>query len=302
MFEGFKEETIEVGEIRVRARIGGDGPPLLLLHGNPQTHVMWHQVAPALAERFTVVAPDLRGYGLTSKPDSAPDHLPYSKRVMALDQVETMRLLGFDRFLVAGHDRGGRVGYRLALDHPGVVAKLAVLDIVPTYEAFERGGRMFALGQYHWFFLAQPAPLPEKLIGADPDWFWRWHTTRQPDTGFFDPEAVAEYLACFRDPETIRGICEDYRAGATIDFDHDKADKEAGRRIACPVLVLWGTKGTMERWYDPLRVWGEWAEAVSGGPIQSGHYLAEEAPEETARELLRFFTDVSDDLTDKIGV
>lgn len=290
MFEGFKLEMIDTGEIRVRARIGGQGPPLLLLHGNPQTHVMWHKVAPALAEDFTVVAVDLRGYGMSSKPPSTSDHAPYSKRTMALDQMSVMGELGHVRFSVAGHDRGGRVGYRLALDHPDAVLKLAVLDIIPTGEAFARSDRAFGLGLYHWYFLAQPSPLPEKLIGSDPDWFWRWHTTRGPDTSFFDPEAVADYLQCFRDPETIRGICDDYRAGATIDCDHDQTDKEAGRRIQCPLLVLWGARGKLEEWYDMLGVWREWADDVQGRALPCGHYLAEEAPEATTEELLRFFS------------
>jgi haloacetate dehalogenase len=289
MFEGFTLERFDTGEIEVRARVGGEGPPLLLLHGNPQTHVMWHKVAPALAERFTVVAPDLRGYGMSGKPPTAEDHSPYSKRVMADDQVALMAMLGHDRFLVAGHDRGARVGYRLALDHPEAVSRLAVLDIIPTYEAFRRGGKEFGLGQYHWFFFAQPAPLPETLIGHDPDWFWRWHTTRGPDTSFFDPEAIADYLDCFRRPETVFGICEDYRAGATIDCDHDQADKEAGRKIQCPVLVLWGSRAKLGAWYDPVAVWSEWAGDVEGRPLDCGHYLAEEAPDETGAELLRFF-------------
>jgi haloacetate dehalogenase len=290
MFDGFRLETIDVGEIRVRARIGGDGPPLLLLHGNPQTHVMWHRVAPALAAGFTVVAPDLRGYGMTSKPPSASDHSSYSKRAMGHDQIGLMSKLGYERFSVAGHDRGGRVGYRLALDHPDVVERLAILDIVPTGEAFSRGGREFGLSLYHWFFLAQPAPLPEKLIGADPDWFWRWHTTRGPDTSFFDSEAVEDYLSCFRDPETIRGMCEDYRAGAGIDFDHDLADMEAGSKIQCPVLVLWGARAKLEEWYDMLDVWRSWAADVRGRSLPCGHYLAEEAPAETSEELLAFFS------------
>ncbi len=295
MFEGFRLETVDTGEVEVRARVGGEGPPLLLLHGNPQTHVMWHKVAPALAGHFTVVAPDLRGYGLTSKPPTTPDHAPYSKRSMALDQIALMAKLGHDRFYVAGHDRGGRVGYRLALDHPDVVVKLAVLDIVPTYEAFDRADRAFGLGQYHWFFLAQPEPLPETLIGADPEWFWRWHTTRGPDTSFFDEAALDDYLDCFARPETIHGICEDYRAGATIDFEHDLADKEAGRRIGCPVLVLWGSRAKLGVWYDPIRVWSEWAAQVEGGSLDCGHDLAEEAPDRTASELIRFFTVPSSD-------
>jgi haloacetate dehalogenase len=290
MFEGFTLETIDVGGIEVRARVGGEGPPLLLLHGNPQTHVMWHRVAPALADRFTVVAPDLRGYGRTSKPPSVPDHGSYSKRTMGEDQIGLMSRLGFDRFSIAGHDRGGRVGYRLALDHPEVVERLAVLDIIPTGEAFRRGGREFGLSLYHWFFLAQPAPLPEKLIGSDPDWYWRWHTTRGPDTGFFDPEAVEDYLDCFREPETIRGMCEDYRAGAGIDFEHDIADIEAGRKLRCPLLVLWGARAKLDEWYDMLEVWGAWADDVRGRALPCGHYLAEEAPVETSQELLGFFS------------
>jgi haloacetate dehalogenase len=288
VFEGFRLEAIETAELQVRARIGGEGPPLLLLHGNPQTHLMWRKVAPRLAEHFTVVAPDLRGYGKTSKPESGPDHAPYSKRVMALDQIDLMARLGHDRFSVAGHDRGARVAYRLALDHPGVVERLALLDIIPTGEMFDRGGREFGLSHYHWFFLAQPAPLPERLIGSDPDWYWRWHTTRGPDTSFFDG-AIEDYLDCFRDPETVRGICEDYRAGATLDYEHDRADKDSGRRIECPVLALWAGRGPIDRWYDVLSVWRDWAGNVEGRALPCGHYLPEEAPEETADALLSFF-------------
>ncbi len=288
VLQGFRLETIETGELMVRARIGGAGPPLLLLHGNPQTHLMWRKVAPSLAERFTVVAPDLRGYGKTSKPASAPDHAPYSKRTMALDQLDLMARLGYERFSVAGHDRGARVGYRLALDHPDSVERLAVLDIIPTGEMFDRGGREFGLSHYHWFFLAQPSPLPEKLIGTDPEWYWRWHTTRGPDTSFFD-DAIEDYLECFADPDTVRGICEDYRAGATIDYEHDRADRQAGRRIQCPVLALWAGRGAIDRWYDVLAVWREWADRVEGSALPCGHYLPEEAPEETVDALLTFF-------------
>jgi haloacetate dehalogenase len=289
MFEGFALTTVETSRAAIRARIGGRGPPLLLLHGNPQTHVMWHRVAPALSRHFTVVATDLTGYGMSSKPASVQDHLPYSKRAMAQDQLAVMRSLGHERFFVAGHDRGGRVAYRLALDHPEAVERLAVLDIIPTGEAFARANRDFGLGYYHWFFLAQPAPLPERLIGADPDWFWRWHTARGPRE-VFAPEAVEDYLSCFRNPETIRAICEDYRAGATIDCLHDETDKRAGRRITCPVLALWGAQARLEAWYDSLAVWREWAADVQGRALPCGHYLAEEAPEETSTELLAFFT------------
>ncbi len=290
MFDGFDLRTLAVGGVTLRVRVGGDGPPLLLLHGNPQTHLMWHLVAPDLAKRFTVVASDLTGYGESSKPASTPDHAPYSKRAMARDQVGLMRALGFDRFRVAGHDRGGRVAYRMALDHPQAVEQLAVLDIIPTYEAFARGGREFGMGYYHWFFLAQPAPLPERLIGSDPDWWWRWHTNRGPRDDIFAAEALQDYLSCFRNPETVRAICEDYRAGVSVDCDDDLADKQAGRKIACPLLVLWGANARLEAWYDTLAVWREWAEDVRGHSLPCGHYLPEECPEETLEALLAFFS------------
>lgn len=297
MFEGFELTTLDADGMRLRARIGGSGPPLLLLHGNPQTHVMWHKIAPALAERFTVVATDLTGYGRSTKPPSTPNHGPYAKRSMALDQVAAMRSLGFETFHVAGHDRGGRVGYRMAIDHPEAVTKLAVLDIIPTGEAFGRGGRDFGIGYYHWFFLAQPAPLPEHLIGADPDWFWRWHTQRGQGEHVFTPEALEDYLACFRDPETVRAICEDYRAAATVDCEHDESDRRMGRRIACPVLALWGAHARLESWYDTLDVWREWATDVRGRALPGGHYLPEECPDETLAELLAFFGDAPEDKT-----
>jgi len=290
MFDGFDLRTLAVGGVTLRMRVGGDGPPLLLLHGNPQTHLMWHLVAPELAKRFTVVASDLTGYGESSKPASTPDHAPYSKRAMARDQVGLMRALGFDRFRVAGHDRGGRVAYRMALDHPQAVEQLAVLDIIPTYEAFARGGREFGMGYYHWFFLAQPSPLPERLIGSDPDWWWRWHTNRGPRDDIFAADALQDYLRCFRNPETVRAICEDYRAGVSIDCDHDLTDKQAGRKIACPLLVLWGANARLEAWYDTLAVWREWADDVRGHSLPCGHYLPEECPEETLEALLAFFS------------
>jgi haloacetate dehalogenase len=290
MFDEFSLTAVDVDGVRIRARTGGQGPPLLLLHGNPQTHCMWHAVAPALARHFTVVATDLTGYGGSSKPASTPDHAPYSKRAMARTQLDVMRRLGYERFAVAGHDRGGRVAYRMALDYPEAVLKLAVLDIVPTLEAFARGGREFGIGYYHWFFLAQPAPLPERLIGADPEWFWRWHTARGQGE-IFAPEALQDYLTCFRNPETIRAICEDYRAAAGIDCEHDAADQRAGRRIDCPVLVLWGARAKLEQWYDTLAIWRGWAHDVRGRALPCGHYLAEECPAETTAELVSFFTD-----------
>jgi len=284
MFGGFELATIETGETQIRVRHGGSGPPLLLLHGNPQTHVMWHRIAPRLAEEFTVVAADLRGYGDSSKPPTAPDHEPYSKRAMARDMLEVMRQLGFDRFSVAGHDRGGRCAYRLALDHPERVLKLAVLDVIPTGEAFRRADMAFGMGYWHWFFLAQPHDFPERVIGADPDTFFE----RRPNA-FFTLEARAEYLRCFRDPATIHAICEDYRAGATVDFALDEADRAAGRRIACPVLALWAGTGELPRWYDPPAVWRGWADDVRGREIDSGHFMAEEAPDATYAELRAFF-------------
>jgi haloacetate dehalogenase len=223
MFEGFRLSTVDTAQASIRVRHGGSGPPLLLLHGSPQTHVMWHLLAPRLAEDFTVIATDLRGYGDSSKPETAPDHEPYSKQAMALDQVEVMKHFGFERFALCGHDRGGRVGYRMALDHPGVVTKLAVLDIVPTWEAFSRADMAFGLSYWHWFFLAQPYDLPERLLAADPE-----KTLFRGGSEAFAPEAMEEYVRCLRDPETIHATCEDYRAAATVDYEHDAEDREAG--------------------------------------------------------------------------
>jgi haloacetate dehalogenase len=286
MFEGFESSMIDAGEAEIRVRHGGSGPPLLLLHGNPQTHAMWHEVAPRLAGEFTVVATDLRGYGDSSKPETTPDHAPYSKRAMALDQISVMRSLGFERFFVCGHDRGGRVAYRMALDHPERVVKLAVLDIVPTWEAFSRADMAFGLGYWHWFFLAQPFDLPERLIGTDPTYFF---LSRPERSNVFAPQALEEYLRCFRDPRTVHAICEDYRAAATLDFAHDGADRRAGKRITCPVLALWGGRGKLEEWYDVVGVWREWADDVRGRALECDHYLPEEAPEETCSELRALF-------------
>ncbi len=283
MFEGFTLAMMDTGKAIIRVRYGGSGPPLLLLHGHPQTHVMWHKIAPRLARDFTVVAPDLRGYGDSSKPPTTPDHEPYSKRAMARDQVAVMRQLGFERFFVAGHDRGGRCAYRMALDHPERMLKLAVLDIIPTGEAFRRANMEFGLGFWHWFFLAQPYDLPERMIGANPDnYYFRESRER------FDPEALQEYLRCVHNPETIHAMCEDYRAGATFDFALDEADR-GKRRIACPVLALWSGQGELERWYDVLAIWRDWADDVRGRALNCGHYLAEEAPDETYAELYAFF-------------
>jgi haloacetate dehalogenase len=285
VFEGFALERIDTGEAVLRVRHGGSGPPLLLLHGHPQTHVMWHLVAPRLAEEFSVVVPDLRGYGESSKPPTTPDHEPYSKRALARDAVALMAALGFDRFSVAGHDRGGRCAYRLALDHPDRILKLAVLDIVPTGEVWRRADRRVMLAWWHWAFLAQPAPLPERLIGANPDGYYFGG-----DRSRFHPDALADYLRCARNPETIHAMCEDYRAGASCDFELDEADRAARRRIACPVLVLWAGRDDATKLFgDPLVIWRDWADDVSGRALDCGHYLAEEAPEETYSELRRFF-------------
>ncbi len=290
-FPDFTLETVHLSAGAVRLRRGGSGPPLLLLHGNPQTHAMWHKVAPVLARRFTVICPDLRGYGGSHKPPATSDHEPYAKAAMAQDLAELMTRLGHERFRVGSHDRGARVAHRLALDHPDRVERLAVLDIVPTLEHFERTDMSFALGYYHWFWFAQAHPFPESLIDAAPETWWHAHVSREPKPpGFFAPEALADYLAAARDPDAIRGMCEDYRAAATIDLDHDRASRAGGRKVLCPLLVLWGEKGRIGQWYDPLAIWRGYAAAtVSGGPVPSGHYLAEEAPDEVVAAFEAFF-------------
>ena len=265
-----------------RLRLGGTGPPLLLLHGHPQTHALWHKMAPVLAARYTVITPDLTGYGGSPKPPASTDHAAYAKRAMAADMVAVMQALGYQRFQVVGHDRGARVGHRMALDHPERVQTLATLDIVPTLEHFERTDMAFALGYYHWFWMAQPHPFPETLINAAPEAWFKAHTSREPkDDGFFHPEALADYLRYVRDPDTIRAFCEDYRAAASIDLVHDRASRTAGEKVQCPLLALWGAKGKIPRWYDALSIWRGYASGpVSGGGVDSGHYLPEEAPEE----------------------
>lgn len=285
-FEGFS-----LGEFAgTRYRRGGSGPPLLLLHGNPQTHAMWHKVAPVLARRFTVVCPDIRGYGFAPKPPPSAGHMAYSKREMCRDPLALMHALGFDRFQVVAHDRGARVAHRLALDHADAVRRLCVMDIVPTLHHFERTDMDFAMGYYHWFWLAQPHPKPETLMGHDVEAWFDLHTSREPkDRGFFHPAARADYLAALRAPGTLHGICEDYRAAATVDLEHDRASRDAGEKLRCPLLVLWGAKGKIGQWYAPLEVWRSYAEAeVTGGPVNSGHYLAEEAPEEVLAALEGF--------------
>ena len=291
MFEGFEAERVDASEAEINLVRGGDGPPVLLMHGYPQTHTIWHLVAPKLAEHFTVVATDLRGYGDSSKPFGDENHSTYSKRAMAADQASVMQSLGFDSFAVVGHDRGGRVAHRMALDFPERVTKLAVLDIVPTRHVFETVGKDLATAYYHWFFFIQPYDLPETLIGANPGYYLRkklggWGTSL--DT--FAPEARAESERCF-DPATIHASCEDYRAAASIDLVHDEKDRSEGRKVECSLLALWGGRGVVERIYDVEAVWREYAGDVRGRPLDAGHFLAEERPAETARELRTFLTE-----------
>lgn len=292
LFEGFELEEVTVAGGAIRLRHAGSGPPLLLLHGNPQTHAMWHKVAPALTARFSVVCADLRGYGGSFKPDATIDHAPYAKREMARDMVEVMCHLGHEAFFLAGHDRGGRVAHRLALDHPDRVLKLAVLDIIPTLEHFERADIQFAMGYYHWFWFAQPHPFPEVLISAAPEAWFTAHTSREPKPAdFFDAHALADYLDAVRNPEMIRGMCEDYRAAATIDLEHDRASRAAGRKVQCSMLVLWGSRAKIEAWYDALEIWRQYcSNAVTGASVPSGHYLAEEAPDTVVASFNGFFS------------
>jgi haloacetate dehalogenase len=276
---------VDVGEVVLQVRTAGSGPPLLLLHGYPQTHLMWAQVAEQLTDEFTVVAPDLRGYGDSTAPPDVPDHAAYGKRAMARDAVALMAELGFERFDVAGHDRGGRVAYRLALDAPQAVRRLTVLDIVPTGEVWARADARFAFGYWHWALLAQPSPVPETVITPDPEAF------------FLDAQfggilrtfpAAAEYARHVHDPKVVHAICEDYRAGATYDRELDDADRAAGRQIACPTQVLWGARGALPAWYDVLDVWRDWAPDVTGHALDAGHFLPEERPAETAAALRAF--------------
>ena len=290
-FEGFTLTTAQVPGGAVRYRRGGSGPPLLLLHGNPQTHAMWNQIAPALAQHYTVICPDLRGYGGSEKPPATADHAPYAKTAMAKDVADLMEQLGFATYRVGAHDRGARVAHRLALDYPDRVLKLAVLDIVPTIEHFERADMSFALGYYHWFWFAQPHPLPEDLINKSPDTWFNAHTGGVPGApDFFVPEALTDYLAAAHDPAAIVGMCEDYRAAATIDLVHDRMSRSEGRQVQCPVLVLWGANGKIGGWYDPIALWRDYCavEPVGGG-VDSGHFIAEEAPAATLEWFGRFF-------------
>ncbi len=290
MFEGFEITQLQTDRGEIHARVGGDGPPLLLLHGYPQTHLMWHSVAPRLAELFTVVVTDLSGYGESFRPPTADDHAPHSKRALAIDQVQAMASLGHERFAVAGHDRGGRVAYRMALDHPDRVSALAVLDIVPTADVWAHADDRLALGYWHWGFLAQPAPLPERLIAGDRDAFFQHHLRAiglgaNPDR--YPEPVMAAYARQLADASAVHAICEDYRAGATIDRQLDEADRS--RQIECPVLCLWGTRGALPLFYeDVLAVWRPWAPGVTGRGVEASHFLAEDRPEEVADELAAF--------------
>jgi len=287
--EMFSSEVRIAGDVRIAFRHAGEGPPLLLLHGFPQTNMMWHRIAPTLAEHFTVIAADLRGYGDSSAPDSDGEHAPYSKRAMATDMAQLMTELGHDSFMVAGHDRGARVAHRLARDHADRVRRLAVLDIAPTAAMYGQTDMRFATAYYHWFFLIQPAPLPERMIGADPEFYLRskcgqWGRT----AGAITDEAFADYLRCFQRPDTLHAMCEDYRAAATIDLVHDAAD--ADRKLAMPLLALWGVEGFVGTHYDVLAEWRQVARDVSGHGVPGGHYLPEEAPDETLAALVNFFS------------
>ena len=293
LYPGFESRWVDTSIGRIFARVGGEGSPLLLLHGYPQTNVMYHRVAPALAERFTLVIPDLPGYGWSAVPASDADHAPYTKRAMATVMVEVMEAAGFAQFRLAGHDRGGRVAYRLALDHPGRVSKLAVLDIVPTYDMWHGMDYKLATRTWHWPFLAQPEPLPEILIGKSPREFQDWLLGAWSKTDaqlHFDPRALAHYRAFFEDPLRIHATCEDYRAGRKADLAADEADRAAGKKITCPMLALWGTTGFPAHTAGPLPIWREWATDIRGQAIDSGHFLCEEAPGPTTAALLEFLS------------
>jgi haloacetate dehalogenase len=287
MFDNFEQIQIDTSGATIHLVKKGDRFPLLLLHGYPQTHLIWHKIALRLAEEFTVVAPDLRGYGDSSKPEDGPDHYNYSKRAMAQDLVEVMDTLGYQEFFVVGHDRGGRVAHRMTLDHPHRVKKLAVLDIAPTYTMYMTTDKAFATAYYHWFFLIQPYDLPERLIGSQPEYFLRrCLASWSADPTAFTPEAVAEYIRCFSNPATIHASCEDYRAAATIDLLHDEADLD--QKVTCPLLALWSAQGVVGRKYAVLETWRERANDVRGKALPGGHFLPEEAPEETYEALREF--------------
>ena len=291
MFEGFTQQCITANGVEINAVSGGNGPPLLLLHGYPQTHAIWRKVAPRLAERFTVVAADLRGYGDSSKPTGLPDHANYSKREMARDQVEIMRSLGHDSFYLVGHDRGARVSHRLALDHPTAVRRLVTLDIVPTKVVFDATNQEVATTFYHWFFMLRPSPFPETMIGSNPEAWLGFHMGgRFAGLSPFEPDAWPEYVRCF-DQASIHASCEDYRAAASIDLEHDVASLAEGRKVTCPMLALWGAHGSVERLFSAVQEWQRYATDVRGHALPSGHYIPEEIPDLLHDELVAFLRD-----------
>lgn len=287
MFEGFNQRQIVTSGASINLVIGGEGPPLLLLHGCPQTHIMWRKIAPALGEQFTVIAPDLRGYGESSIPEGEPDHANYSFRAMARDMVEVMEQLGFETFMAAGHDRGARTLHRMALDHPDRLGRMALLDILPTVTLYDNLDKDFATSYWIWTFLIQNAPLPERMISSQIDTYLDNELGHLRDSGAIEPEAWALYRAALDTPDKVHGTCEDYRAAASIDLDHDRADMD--RRVTCPMLVLWGEENTVWDRFDMLAVWRDRAKQVEGQGLPCGHYLPEEAPEETLRHLTSFF-------------
>jgi len=281
-FSDFDLSTLKVKNGEIRYRKAGKGPPLLMLHGNPQTHAMWHKVAPELVDNYTLICPDIPGYGKSFKPKLSENHEGYSKVNMAKDINEFMSLLNYDSFYLIAHDRGARIAHRLALDFPDKILKMILLDIIPTIEHFERANMDFAMGYYHWFWLAQRSPIPESVIKKAPEeWFYA-HTSREKkDKNFFSPMALSDYLECLKNPLTIEAICEDYRAAATIDIKDDKISRENKLQIKSPTMILWGKKGKIEQWYNPLVIWKDYCSAeLQGYGIDTGHYLAEEAPEE----------------------
>jgi haloacetate dehalogenase len=287
---GFDYQRIKTGGAAINVAIRGKGAPLLLLHGYPETHRMWHKVAPALADEFCVVCADLRGYGDSGKPEGTADHSNYSKRAMANDMIEVMAALGHHEFLLGGHDRGARVAYRLALDHPAAVKRLALLDIVSTKAVYEQGGMALATAYFHWYFLIQPRPLPETLIGHDPAlWLGTAFSKLSADSTAFSDALIAEYLRTFGTPEGIHATCEDYRAGATVDLANDRADVAAGRKIACPTLILWGARSVVGRMFQPLETWRDLVSSPIGEAIDCGHFIPEEKPVETLNALRGFF-------------
>jgi haloacetate dehalogenase len=289
MFEGFSRHRIPANGVEIHAVTGGSGPPLLLLHGYPQTHAIWRKLAPQLAQHFTVVAADLRGYGDSAKPPGLPDHANYSKREMAADQVAVMQTLGHSSFFLVGHDRGARVAHRLALDHPDAVRRLVTLDIVPTRTVFARTNMQIASAYYHWFFMLRPSPFPETMIGSNPEAWLRFHMgSRHAGLDPFLPDGWPEYLRCFSDPAAIHGSCEDYRAAGTVDLEHDAEDEAAGRKIRCPLLVLWGAEGAVGRLFEPVQEWRNYGTDVRGHALPCGHYIPEEIPDQLYRELLGF--------------